>query len=97
MAKTKELNLTGKGVSPIRITSVDRLAENYIRERDKRLTQTPKEVAAKLKLIEALHSNREQIQQPDGTIVYRYDETVITLTPGKEKLKVESASVDEPE
>jgi hypothetical protein len=55
------------------------------------LVQTPREVAAKTKLIEALHAHAGKITQPDGSLVYRYDEMVITLTPGKEKLKVEAA------
>ena len=87
--KTQELGLKGKGVEPMQIAEIDKLAEAYVKERDKRLTQTPKEVAAKQKLIDALHHHAEDIgRQPDGTITYRYDEMIITLSYGKEKLKV---------
>lgn len=92
MARKKqqeELHIEGEGVSRQSLPEVDQLAEAYIKERDKRLTQTPKEVAAKRKLIEALHANRDKITQPDGELVYRYDEMRITLIPGKEKLRVE--------
>lgn len=95
MKKTPELKLEGKGVSPIRIKAIDRLAEAYVEERDKRLIQTPKEVAAKQKLIAALHEHESELKQPDGKLAYRYDETVITLTPGKEKLKVQGVEKEE--
>jgi hypothetical protein len=98
MPKSPELKLTGKGVAPIRIKELDRLAEAYVTERDKRMELTPKEVAAKTKLIDALHDHADKIRLPDGSLVYSYDETIIRLTPGKEKLKVEAVrDVDEAE
>jgi hypothetical protein len=87
--------MTGKGVAPLRIPEVDKLAEAYVRERDKRLKLTPREVSAKQSLIAALHAHEDKIKQPDGTFVYRYDEMVITLVPGKEKLKVEGIEAEE--
>jgi hypothetical protein len=91
MAKHIDLpGMKGKGVAPARIKQLDNLAEAYVVERDKRLLQTPKEVAAKQKLIAAMHTHGDQLRQPDGSLVYRYDEIAITLTPGKEKLKVEA-------
>src|SRR5262245_45587623 len=95
MAKQSELNIKGKGVERTTIKQLDDLAEAYVRERDKRLKQTPKEVAAKSSLISAMHAHAKQITQPDGTLVYRYDERVITVTPGKEKLRVEDIGVEE--
>lgn len=91
MAKNEELGLKGKGVEPLRIAELDKLAEEYVKARDKRLVMTPKEVACKQMLIEALHEHQDEIGlQPDGRLVYRYDEMMITLAPGKEKLKVEN-------
>jgi hypothetical protein len=85
--------MEGPGVAPVKIPQVDALAEAYIKERDKRLKLTPKEVSAKQRLVDALHAHADKIGlQPDGTIVYRYDTVVITLTPGKEKLKVIDAA-----
>jgi hypothetical protein len=98
MAKPKVIDLPGiegKGVAPLRIADVDKLAEAYVRERDKRLKMTPREVAAKQNLIAALHAHDKEIRQSDGKLVYRYDEMVITLTPGKEKLKVEPYEEEE--
>jgi len=93
MAKQTELKIVGKGAEPVRIPSIDKLAEAYVTERDKRLRQTPKEVAAKSKLIDALHANADKLRTPDGDLIYRYDEMLITLTPGKEKLRVEATSL----
>lgn len=97
MAKQSELKIVGKGVERVTLPALDKLAEDYCRERDKRLKQTPKEVAAKGKLIDAMHDNADKITQPDGTLVYRYDERIITVTPGKEKLKVRDVEQDEGE
>ena len=87
--------MTGKGVALQRIAELDRLAELYCVERDKRLKQTPKEVAAKTKLSEAMHRHADKLRQPDGTLLYRYDERRILLTNGKEKLRVEDISTDD--
>jgi hypothetical protein len=92
-AKQRELPaMTGKGVAPLRIAELDKLAEAYCVERDKRLKLTPKEVAAKTKLSEAMHRHEAKLRQPDGTMLYRYDERRIILTSGKEKLRVEDVS-----
>ena len=90
--KQSELHIVGKGVAPVALPDVDRLADNYIKERDKRMKQTPREVAAKGKLIDALHAHAEQLRNPDGDIVYRMDDLLITLTAGKEKLQVRDVS-----
>jgi hypothetical protein len=87
-----ELHIEGKGVAPVAIPEIDKLADAYIKERDKRLKQTPREVAAKGRLIDALHKHTDKLRNPDGDIVYRMDELLITLTPGKEKLQVRDVS-----
>lgn len=80
-------------MSPVNIPTINKLAEDYVKERDKRMKLTPREVAAKTKLIDAIHKHKEKIgAQPDGTVTYRYDDTVIVLKPGKEQLKVKSAN-----
>jgi hypothetical protein len=95
MPKQTELKIVGKGVSPVHIPELDKLAEAYVAERDKRLRQTPKEVAAKTKLIDALHKHSDKLITPDGDYIYRYDEMLITLSPGKEKLRVASVELEE--
>jgi hypothetical protein len=90
--KQTELHIEGKGVSPANIPEIDKLADDYIKERDKRMKQTPREVAAKGKLIDALHEHADQLKNPDGDILYRMDSLLITLTAGKEKLQVRDVS-----
>lgn len=93
--RTEDLpGVEGPGVAPVRIPEVDRLADDYIKERDKRVRLTPREIAAKQKLIEALHEHKE-LTGPDGTLTYRYDTVLITLEPGKEKLKVKDVTEEE--
>ena len=97
MAKRKKSSqidlpaMEGPGVAlGPRISAIDRLADEYTEVRDQRMALTPQEVAAKQKLIAALHKHADKLGiQPDGAIVYRYDTVQITLIPGKEKLKVQ--------
>jgi hypothetical protein len=96
-AKNPELpGVEGPGVSPISIAAIDTAAEAYIKERDKRCAMTPREIAAKQKLIAVLHDNADKIGvDANGEIVYRYDDFVVSLKPGKEKLKVYNAKEEE--
>jgi hypothetical protein len=90
MTKQSEIPMEGAGVAPVRIAELDKLADDYVVHRDRRIVQLAKEIEAKRKLIDALHAHDDQIRTPSGTLVYRYDDSTITLTPGKEKLKVEN-------
>lgn len=91
-------HIVGKGVAPVRIPAVDRLVEIYVRERDKRMEQLRIEVEAKEELITALHEFSEQIgKNKEGEIIYRHDDLLVTLTTGKEKLKVRTEGAEEPE
>lgn len=94
MAKTPDLaGMSGAGVAPVRIKSVDAAAEEYVTIRDKRMQFTKKEVEAKQKLIDLLHKNAEKIGVDEaGVMRYTYDEMVVELTPGKEQLKVRTAA-----
>jgi hypothetical protein len=58
---------------------------------------TPKEIAAKTKLIEALHRHEAEIGNGKGGLRYVYGDVVISLQPGKEKLKVKEKTDDEEE
>jgi hypothetical protein len=93
--------MKGKGVAPVSIPKINKLCDAYTHERDKRCEMTPKEIAAKGKLIDAIHEAVKSGQiQPDknGEVVYRYGDTVISLKPGKEKLNVKEVGTgNEPE
>src|SRR6266436_4885032 len=99
--KNTELpGIEGDGVAPLSIPEIDKLAEKYVRERDKRCELTPKEVEAKENLIAAIHKHVEAdtIQKDrDGTVVYRYEDQTIILKPGKETLKVKATPEPETE
>jgi hypothetical protein len=84
-----DLGLTGEGVAPVKIKELDRLAGQYVQHRDERIEALRAEVTAKQNLLESLHKHADQIRLPDGMLVYHYDEMRISVTPGKEKLKVE--------
>jgi hypothetical protein len=89
--------MEGPGVAPVRIKAIDKLADAYIEIRDQRVQMTPQEVAAKQSLIAALHKHADKLgtDPATGVIVYRYDTILITLEPGKEKLRVKTADEDE--
>src|SRR5258705_9472646 len=88
----------GPGVAQVSIPDINKLCEAYVKERDKRTQQTPLEIAAKKKLIDAIHAHESEIgKDSNGEIVYRYGDTVITLKPGKETLKVKEVSAGDEE
>lgn len=99
MPKQNDLpGVEGPGVSVPRIKALDDLAEDYQKEKKKRCAQTPKEVAAKGKLIDAIHKHADRLgRTPEGEIIYQNDELIITLAPGPEKLKVKDITDEEEE
>lgn len=94
MARTSDLpGITGKGVAPKRIRAVDEKAEDYVKVRDRRMALTKKEIQAKNELIDILHKNATDIGADDeGIMRYEYDDVVVELSPGKEQLKVRTAT-----
>lgn len=94
MPKTSDLpGIKGPGVAPKRIKAVDEKAEEYVKVRDRRMGLTKKEVQAKAELIDILHKNSESIgADSEGIMRYEYDDVVVELSPGKEQLKVRTAS-----
>ncbi len=97
--KNKELALPeGPGVSVARIPELDRLALEYVKERDKRMLQTPKEKAAKEKLREGVHKHQDKLgKTPEGKIIYCFDDLIVEVTPGTEKIRVRPADKVEEE
>jgi hypothetical protein len=94
MPKTGDLpGIKGPGVAPVRIKAVDDAAEEYVKVRDRRMGLTKKEVQAKQNLIDIIHKNAEKIGADDeGIMRYEYDDVVVELSPGKEQLKVRTAT-----
>jgi hypothetical protein len=90
--------IEGKGVASVSIAEVDDAIEQYVAARDRRMTMTTFEVAAKQALIGALHTHAEEIgTSPDGTIYYRHDALLCTLRAGKDELKVKNIKTEQEE
>ena len=85
--------IVGRGIAPVKIPAIDKLARSYVEWRDQRIGALEAEVEAKRKLMEALHFHADQIALPDGTLAYHYDDSLITLAAGKETLKVTASHV----
>lgn len=88
--------IQGPGVAPVSIPLINKLVAKYVHERDKRCAMTPREIAAKTELIDAMHENADKLgRDKSGALTYRHEDMVITLHPGKETLKVKSIDDDE--
>jgi hypothetical protein len=88
--------IEGPGVAKASIPEINSLVEAYIKERDKRCKMTPIEIAAKQKLIEALHRHEAEIgRNSEGQLRYAHNDLVVLLKPGKETLKVTTEDEDE--
>jgi hypothetical protein len=100
--KTAELpGVEGPGVAPVHIPEIEKLADDYVAARDRRMGLLEKEVDAKTKLAAALHKHADKIgKDADGEIKYVYrggekDRRVITLKPSDEKLNVKDVEAFE--
>ncbi len=88
--------IVGPGVAPVSIPKINKLCDIYVSKRDARMELLKKEVEAKENLINAIHDHIKEIgEDSNGEVVYRYEDTVVILKPGEEKLKVKSAVSDE--
>jgi hypothetical protein len=92
IAEEAELGLTGKGVAPVQIEEIDKLVEKYIRRKEASAAADKSESEAKGKLVDAMHGYADQLREPDGALVYRLGETVVSLVAGAEKLKIEGVT-----
>ena len=71
------------GTEQPRVKDVEQAAERYIDVRDKRMALTEKEVTAHASLLEAMHRH--------GLESYRYDDMIVTVKHGAEKVRVRTA------
>lgn len=91
-AKQPDLpGVTGEGVSPLSIPEIDKAAEKYIRERDKRKEISPKEKEAKDNLIDTIEKNLDKlVPDSEGTIIYTYEGEVVIYKPKKADVRVKT-------
>lgn len=84
------------GTEPQSIPEIEEAAETYVKARDKRMRLTEQEVAAKVNLLQVLLTNQEKMSPgEDGTRVYRYDDEIVILKPGKVGVKVKAVHDDD--
>ncbi len=86
-----ELGLTGPGVEPVSIPEIDEAADKYERCHAEMEVIKEELEGYRLALMEALNNHRaELLEEPNGGYSYRYEDRVVKLVPGKEKLSVKS-------
>lgn len=94
MPKQAEL----EGVERPSIKEIDKAADKYVEIRDKRMKLTEQEVTAKANLLETvLKHEKDLAKTTDGDLIYRYDNEIVVVTPGKANVKVKGAHDEEPE
>jgi len=80
------------------VKEIDVAAETYKTARDKRLAAGKKEVEAKRKLIDICWANKAALSKDsEGGYRYAYDDMVVEIKPGKDKVRVHPAEDDEEE
>lgn len=96
MAKNEELGLSGAGVEPLVIPSIDKKISKYQKMKDARCTASPPELAAKAELQKELHAHRDELLvNGDGERFYRSDGRDYVLEEKLKVRKVETPDEDE--
>lgn len=81
--------MDGPGVGQPAIPSIDKLAKAYVSARDRRLKAKETEDVVLGELASEVHEHQEKLGfNQKGEINYRFDDFIITVKPGKEKVKV---------
>lgn len=84
------------GMEAPSIPEIEQAAEAYVKARDSRMRLTEKEITAKTNLIQVVLEHESELSSgPDGEKVYRYDEEIVILKPGKRNVKVKAVHEDE--
>ena len=86
--KEPELGLKGKGAERLSLPDVDKLIEKLIFEEEASDKQAMREGESYDKLFDAMHKHGDQLRQPGGALVYRYNGKLVTVVAGAEKLKI---------
>ncbi len=85
----KQLEIPGTGQE--RIEELESAADQYIKVRDARMRMTEKEIAAKTNLLQvALSHEAELSPDADGNKIYKFDDEMVILKPGKRNVKVKA-------
>lgn len=81
----------GPGVSQKQIKPLNKALDQYIVDRDAHRAATAAITESKKKVVEIMHAHESEIgKDSNGEMIYRYEDEVVTLKPGKEELKVKT-------
>ncbi len=79
----------GKGVAPLVIPALAKAVGRYETAKNRRCSESPKEIAAKAELQDLLHKHRDELpRDKEGAPFYRCDERDYVL---EEKMKIRAA------
>jgi len=92
----KQMEIEGTG--RLEIPELEDAATAYVAARDKRMAMTEKEVVAKVNLMQVVLAHEKELTKNEkGERVYRFDDELVILKPGKANVKVKHAVDDEDE
>ena len=95
MPKNQELPISGPGVSPLEIPSIEKAISKYQKKKEARCQASPGELAAKKELREELHAHRDELpKNEEGTPFYRMDGRDYLLEESLKIQKVEGEDED---
>lgn len=78
------------------IPEIERAADDYVKVRDKRMKLTEQEITAKASLIASMQKHQDKLSvNGDGQRIYRFDDEIVILDPGKVNVKVKTAHADD--
>jgi hypothetical protein len=94
-AQTDMLEDGPPGVGLLNIKEIETAAGRYAKVRDERIALSEDEDDKKSALIDAMHAHKDELPKTEtGGWSYHYGETLVTLEPSKEIIKVKSVHDD---
>lgn len=85
----QEIEISGPGVSRVKIDDIEQAAQKYVTIRDQRMALTEQEITLKVNLIQTVLAHQDQlVTNEDGNKCYHFDEMIVVLKPGKPNVKV---------
>jgi len=91
MPKQKEL----PGVERESIPAIEAVADAYVKVCDRRMKLTEQEITAKAVLLEVVTKHADVLAvNGDGQRIYRFEDEVVILEPGKANVKVKRAHAE---
>lgn len=93
MSRPEQLEVSG--TERVKIKAIEDAASKYVDVRDKRMSLTEKEVAAKATLVDVMQRHADKLgEDGDGNRVYRFGDEMVILS---DKINVKVRHAAEPE